>query len=175
MYQCETHKAKAKCICSKWIKLTYRSPTGILTECGAMCELPPSADSKSSDDESIEALTLNRRQFLPEKIELSFNFPNAAKLERGGKMRGLDLESSNFEGWEWRWNVVGQWKVVLGHASIFSVKVCDFGVSFCWSWWLWKWISREKKKVPLSEFCYLVHTRAEFWAFCWVFVRSDGL
>jgi len=111
-----------------------------------MCELPPSTDSKTSDDKSIDALTLNRRQFLPEKIELSFNFPNAAKLERGGKMRGLDLESRNFEGWEWRWNVVGPWKVVLGHASIFSVKVCDFEASFCWSWWLWKWSRREKKK-----------------------------
>ena len=82
-----------------------------------MCELPPSTDS----DESIEALTSNLRQFLPEKSEQSFNFPNAAaKLEQGGKMRGLDLESRNLEGWEWWWNVVGPWKVVLGHASIFS-------------------------------------------------------
>lgn len=142
--------------------LTCLSPTGIFKECFCreLCGTPTSMDSKTSDDELTEDLTSKRRQlFLPEKWELNFNFP---KLTRRGKRRGL--ESRNLEGWDWRWNVAGPWKMLLVHASIFSVRVYDFGGERVVVVVVEMKLKREEMGSTVIRFCNLAQTRAEFWA-----------
>jgi hypothetical protein len=71
--------------------------------------------------------------------------------------------------------VEGPCKVL--HANILSVRVYDFEASFCCFLLMVVRVSgggceeeeEEMGNAVIRFFCYLVQTRAEFWAFYWVF------